>query len=103
MRCRECRRMRRDLASLKICLQEAVAYPLDWNDEKRAEYERRVTGKILNAAWRGSKFEIQSVLRDVCDSVLYDKKVPLSKRLERAQALVLVGDIFSRVSFNSQP
>lgn len=69
----------------------------DWNDEKRAEYERRVTGKILNAAWRGSKFEIQSVLRDVCDSVLYDKKVPLAKRLERAQALVLVGDIFSRV------
>jgi len=66
----------------------------DWNDEKRAEYERRVTGKILNAAWRGSRFEIQSVLRDVCDNVLYDKKVPLAKRLERAQALVLIGDIF---------
>ncbi|KAL6859951.1 DnaJ-like protein [Amphichorda felina] len=66
----------------------------DWDDEKRAEYERRLTGKILNAAWRGSKFEIQSVLREVCDSVLYDKKVPLQKRLERAQALVLVGDVF---------
>ena len=70
----------------------------DWDDEKRAEYERRVTGKILNAAWRGSKFEIQSVLRDVCDSVLYDKKVPLPKRLERAQALVLLGDVFVKVS-----
>ncbi|KAF4124933.1 DnaJ domain [Geosmithia morbida] len=70
----------------------------DWDDEKRAEYERRVTGKILNAAWRGSKFEIQSVLRDVCDQVLYDKKVPLPKRLERAQALVLVGDIFSKAA-----
>lgn len=69
----------------------------DWNDERRAEYERRVTGKILNAAWRGSKFEIQSVLRDVCDAVLYDKKVSLNKRLERAQALVLIGDIFSKV------
>ncbi|KAH7313495.1 X-domain of DnaJ-containing-domain-containing protein [Stachybotrys elegans] len=68
----------------------------DWTDEKRAEYERRVTGKILTAAWRGSKFEIQSVLRDVCDSVLYDKKVPLPKRLERAQALILIGDIFNR-------
>lgn len=70
----------------------------DWDDEKRAEYERRLTGKILNAAWRGSKFEIQSVLREVCDSVLYDKKVPLQKRLERAQALVLVGDVFVKVS-----
>ncbi|OAA62235.1 DnaJ domain protein [Cordyceps fumosorosea ARSEF 2679] len=68
----------------------------DWTDEKRSEYERRVTGKILAAAWRGSKWEIQSVLREVCDSLLNDKKVPLSKRLERAQALVLIGDIFNR-------
>ncbi|OAR00296.1 hypothetical protein LLEC1_03792 [Akanthomyces lecanii] len=68
----------------------------DWTDEKRSEYERRVTGKILAAAWRGSKWEIQSVLREVCDSLLSDKKVPLSKRLERAQALVLIGDVFNR-------
>ena len=69
----------------------------DWTEEKRVEYERRVTGKILTAAWRGSKFEIQSVLREVCDTVLNDKKVSLSKRLERAQALVLVGDVFNKV------
>lgn len=69
----------------------------DWTDEKRVEYERRVTGKILTAAWRGSKFEIQSVLREVCDNVLYDKKVPLNKRLERAQAMVLIGEIFAKV------
>lgn len=73
----------------------------DWTDEKRSEYERRVTGKILTAAWRGSKWEIQSVLREVCDSLLNDKKTPLSKRLERAQALVLIGDIFVKVYFNS--
>ncbi|RCI07948.1 hypothetical protein L249_7839 [Ophiocordyceps polyrhachis-furcata BCC 54312] len=66
----------------------------DWTDERRVEYERRVTGKILTAAWRGSKFEIQSVLREVCDSVLNDKKVSLAKRLERAQALILIGDVF---------
>lgn len=71
----------------------------DWNDEKKAEYERRVTGKILTAAWRGSKFEIQSVLRDVCDQVLNDKHVPLAKRLERAQALVLAGEIFQKVNY----
>ncbi|KAK0610559.1 X-domain of DnaJ-containing-domain-containing protein [Bombardia bombarda] len=65
----------------------------EWTDEKKIEYERRVTGKILTAAWRGSRFEIQSVLRDVCDAVLGDKKVQLSKRLERAQALILVGEI----------
>ncbi|KAI0845491.1 DnaJ-domain-containing protein [Daldinia vernicosa] len=68
----------------------------DWTDEKKVEYERRVTGKILTAAWRGSKFEIQSVLREVCDSILHDKKVPLSKRLERAEALVIIADIFQK-------
>lgn len=73
----------------------------DWTDERRQEYERRVTGKILTAAWRGSKFEIQSVLRDVCDDILYDKKVPVSKRLERAQALLISGDIYAKVIFFS--
>ena len=72
----------------------------DWTDERRAEMEKRVTGKILAAAWRGSKFEIQSVLRDVCDAVIYDKAkgVSAQKRLERAQALVIIGEVFAKVS-----
>ena len=69
----------------------------DWTDEKKVEYERRVTGKILTAAWRGSKFEIQGVLRDVCDEILNDKKVPMSKRLERAQALIISGEVYQKV------
>ena len=69
----------------------------DWTDEKKVEYERRVTGKILTAAWRGSKFEIQSVLRDVCEELLNDKTVSMSKRLERAQALVISGEVYSKV------
>lgn len=69
----------------------------DWTDEKKAEHERRVTGKILTAAWRGSKFEIQSVLRDVCDEVLNDKAVSAGKKLERAQALIICGEIFAKV------
>jgi curved DNA-binding protein CbpA len=70
----------------------------DWTEEKKAEYERKVTGKILAAAWRGSKFEIQGVLRDVCDKILNDKTVKLEKRVERAHALVLCGTIFQKVS-----
>ena len=70
----------------------------DWTDEKRAEYEKRVTGKVLAAAWKGSKFEIQSVLRDVCDKVLNDRNVSLAKRVERANALAIAGTIYHRVS-----
>lgn len=68
----------------------------EWTDEKKAEYEKKVTGKILAAAWRGSKFEIQSVLRDVCDQVLSDKSIKLEKRVERAHALVLAGNIYAK-------
>ena len=69
----------------------------DWTDEKKAELEKKVTGKILMAAWRGSRFEIQSVLRDVCDKVLNDKAVPVNKRVERAHALMMVGTVFKNV------
>ncbi|KAL8829424.1 MAG: hypothetical protein Q9170_006177 [Blastenia crenularia] len=66
----------------------------DWTDEKKAEYERKVTGKILAAAWKGSRYEIQSVLRDVCDKVLNDKHVRMEKRVERAHALIISGTIY---------
>ena len=71
----------------------------DWTDEKKAEYEKRVTGKILAAAWKGSRFEIQSVLREVCDRVLNDKNVRIEKRVERAHALVISGTIYQNVRF----
>lgn len=70
----------------------------DWTDEKKAEYEKRVTGKILAAAWKGSRFEIQSVLRDVCDKILNDRSVKLEKRVDRAKALIYAGTIFQNVS-----
>lgn len=70
----------------------------DWTDEKKAEYERKVTGKILAAAWKGSRYEIQSILREVCDKVLNDKHVKLEKRVERAHALVIAGTIYQNAS-----
>lgn len=73
----------------------------DWTDEKKAEYERRVTGKILAAAWKGSRFEIQGVLRDVCEKVINDKSVKLEKRVERAHALVLCGTVYQNVCYPS--
>jgi hypothetical protein len=68
----------------------------DWTDEKRAEYEKKVTGKILAAAWRGSKYEIQGVLREIADRVLNDKHVRTEKRIERAQALIVIGELFAK-------
>lgn len=75
----------------------------DWTDEKKAEFERKVTGKILAAAWKGSRYEIQSVLRDVCDKVLNDRHVKLEKRIERAHALVICGTIYQNVCSRPEP
>ncbi|EEB06962.2 DNAJ protein Caj1/Djp1-type [Schizosaccharomyces japonicus yFS275] len=66
-------------------------------EAEMAELQKNMTGKVLAASWRGARFEIQHVLRQVCDKVLYDKTVPKEKRKDRAQALLIVGDIFSKV------
>lgn len=65
-------------------------------EAEKAELERHAMGKILAAAWNGSRFEIQSVLREVCDRVLNDKSLSQVQRLDRAYALLIVGDVFRR-------
>lgn len=63
-------------------------------DEEIAQLEKLLMGKVLNAAWHGNKYEIQSTLRDVCDKVLGDKSEPKDKRIQRANALMLLGKVF---------
>lgn len=62
--------------------------------EEIAEMEKLLMGKVLAAAWHGSKFEIQGTVRGVCDLILYDKTIPLDKRIERAEALIRLGKVF---------
>lgn len=65
--------------------------------EEVAEVEKLLMGKILAAAWKGSHMEVSSNLRQVVSNILYDKDVPLSKRIERANALKLIGQVFKNV------
>lgn len=66
--------------------------------EEIAEMEKYLMGKVLAAAWSGSKFEIQGTVRGVCDNILDDQDVPLATRIARAKALRLIGDVFSSVT-----
>ena len=75
----------------------------EWTDEKRAEMERKVSGKMIAAAWKGSRFEITGVLREVCDRVLNDKNVKLDKRLERAHAMIICGTVYQQVGGHCPP
>lgn len=75
-------------------MQEKEEGVPDPSAEEIAAMEKLLMGKVLAAAWHGSKFEIQSTVRGVCDAILYDKEVSPEKRIERAEALVKLGSIF---------
>jgi len=56
--------------------------------------EEDVTGKVLLASWRGTRFECVQVLRDVCDKVLKDPRETEATLVRRAKGLLLIGAIF---------
>jgi ABC-type transport system involved in Fe-S cluster assembly fused permease/ATPase subunit len=51
----------------------------------------------LKAIWRGSKLEVESVLRDVCDLVLGDAKASKDLIQQRATALKIIGTVYQNV------
>ena len=62
--------------------------------EQMAEQEQLLMGKVLSAAWHGSKFEIMSTLKSVVSKVLEDETVPLPTRIRRAESLKILGKVF---------
>ena len=54
------------------------------------------------ASWRGARFEVKNVLREVCENVLREvgpdgKKIPEAQMAGRAKALIVIGTIFKQV------
>lgn len=78
--------------------KEEVKEPAKHSAEDLAEMEKYLMGKVLAAAWNGSKFEIQATVRGVCDNILDDKEVPLETRIARAKALKLIGEVFVSIT-----
>ncbi|CCF56775.1 hypothetical protein KAFR_0B04780 [Kazachstania africana CBS 2517] len=64
--------------------------------EEVVQHEQLLMGKVLSAAWHGSKFEIMSTLRGVCKKVLEDETISIKTRIRRAEALKLLGKVFQR-------
>ncbi|SCU84120.1 LAFA_0D08240g1_1 [Lachancea sp. 'fantastica'] len=64
--------------------------------EELAQLEQLLMGKVLSAAWHGSKFEIVSTLKSVCDKVLEDTQTDKKTLIRRAEALVILGKVFKK-------
>ncbi|KAJ1032923.1 hypothetical protein NDA16_000202 [Ustilago loliicola] len=65
-------------------------------DELRA-LEQDMSGKMLLATWRGTRFEISGILRQVVDKVLNEKGVSDKVLFNRAQAIMFIGMIYKSV------
>ncbi|CAI2041093.1 hypothetical protein SEUBUCD646_0I01770 [Saccharomyces eubayanus] len=64
--------------------------------EELAQQEQLLMGKVLSAAWHGSKYEITSTLRGVCNKVLEDDSVGKKTLIRRAEAMKLLGEVFKK-------
>lgn len=65
--------------------------------EEKKRLEEQAAEKGLQALFKGTKLEIESVLREVCDRVLGSPNVDPRKAQLRAVALQILGDAFSKV------
>ncbi|KAH9992986.1 X-domain of DnaJ-containing-domain-containing protein [Russula compacta] len=66
----------------------------DASEEELKALEIDVTGKIMLASWRGTRFEVVQVLREVVDNVLKDHSASDQELYNRARGLFLLGAIF---------
>ncbi|KAF8141559.1 X-domain of DnaJ-containing-domain-containing protein [Boletus edulis] len=64
------------------------------NEEVLQAMEEDMTGKILLASWRGTRFEVVQVLREVVDNVLKDREASDQVLFNRAKGLLIIGHIF---------
>ncbi|KAI6012205.1 DnaJ-domain-containing protein [Pisolithus marmoratus] len=69
--------------------------------EEKKRLEEQAAEKGLQALFKGTKLEIESVLRETCDRVLGDPSIPRNKALLRAIALQIYGEVFVSVKKDS--
>lgn len=86
-----------DVHKTFIQLQEGEKRGTFSQDEKE-KLEEEATKKGIFALWQGSKLEVESVLRSVCDKVLSDPACDKNVLRRRAEALKIVGDIYKNVT-----
>jgi hypothetical protein len=63
-------------------------------EEELRALEMDVTGRIMLASWRGTRFEVVQVLREVCDNVLREPGASDAVLYNRAKGLMIAGAIF---------
>ncbi|KAL9932151.1 hypothetical protein V8E36_008923 [Tilletia maclaganii] len=66
-------------------------------EERRKQLEEAAAEKGMRALFKGAKLEVESVIREVTEKVLYDASVNKETQRLRAIALGIVGEVYSGV------
>ncbi|CAG8653811.1 9718_t:CDS:2, partial [Racocetra persica] len=67
------------------------------NAQEKSKLEEATATKGLTALWKGSKLEVEGVLREVCDRVLSDPSVSKTVLKKRAEGLKIIGAVYENV------
>jgi curved DNA-binding protein CbpA len=71
-------------------------------EEKKKQLEEAAATKGMKALFKGAKLEVESVIREVSERVLYDQNVSKETQRLRAIALGTIGDVFASMKPNEK-
>ncbi|KAI0337850.1 DnaJ-domain-containing protein [Trametopsis cervina] len=71
--------------------------------EEKKRLEEQAAEKGLQALFKGTKLEIESILRETCDRVLEDTTISRDKAQLRAVALQILGEAYMAVKKDDEP
>jgi len=77
--------------------------PAPLTEEQKRKLETDTAAKSMEALWRATKLEIESIERDVCDRVLSDPLCSRETRRRRCIALLKMGELWQEANDNRGP
>jgi len=67
------------------------------SEAEKEKLQEEAVKKGTDAIWKGSKLEIESVIKSVCDKSLADITLEKSTLRKRSEALKIIGEIYENV------
>lgn len=88
---------------LKQVFEElAVAEEKGITEERKKQLEEAAAQKGMRALFKGAKLEVESIIREVSERVLYDQNVTKETQRLRATALGIVGEVYASVKADTK-
>merc|ERR1712107_433438 len=67
-------------------------------NESSTELKQASAAKMVTVLWHATVIELENLLTQVCKKVTHDTSIAKEQRLKRAQAMIIVGDVFMQAS-----